>query len=323
MSVATAGTFIDERLIEDALRAGADKDAGHVREILARAGELGGLEMEDVAVLSSISDPELLGELFAAARDVKDAIYGARLVLFAPLYVSNMCSNDCLYCAFRVRNKELKRRALTQDEIRHEVELLVDEGHKRVLLVAGESYPKQGFQYVLDSMETHLRGQARPRRDPARQRQRGAADRRRVPRPQGDRHRHLPALPGDVPPRDLQGRAPRRQEARLRLARHRHAPRHGGRHRRRRHRRALRPRRLALRAARHAAAHPRARARLRRRPAHDQHAAPRAGHRLRHGEQPAAAGERRGLPQDRRHPAPRRALHRHDHVHARDREPAP
>jgi 2-iminoacetate synthase len=123
-----------------------------VREILAKAGELGGLDMEDVAVLSTISDPELLGELFAAARDVKDAIYGSRLVLFAPLYVSNMCTNDCLYCAFRVRNNELKRRALTQDEIRHEVELLVDEGHKRILLVAGESYPKQGFQYVLDSV---------------------------------------------------------------------------------------------------------------------------------------------------------------------------
>jgi 2-iminoacetate synthase len=152
MIVAGTGAFIDERRVHDALRAAADKDAGHVREILARAGDLKGLEMEDVAVLSSISDPELLGALFATARDVKDAIYGARLVLFAPLYVSNMCSNDCLYCAFRVRNKELKRRALTQDEIRHEVELLVDEGHKRVLLVAGESYPKQGFQYVLDSV---------------------------------------------------------------------------------------------------------------------------------------------------------------------------
>ena len=76
-------------------------------------------------------------------------------MLFAPLYISNLCNNDCLYCAFRVRNKELKRRALTQDEIRHEVELLVDQGHKRILLVAGESYPKDGgFQYVLDSIAT-------------------------------------------------------------------------------------------------------------------------------------------------------------------------
>jgi 2-iminoacetate synthase len=154
MTVVETGSFIDEGRIHEALGAAADNDAGHVREVLAKARERGGLETKDVAVLSSVSDPELLGELFAAARDVKDAIYGARLVLFAPLYVSNMCSNDCLYCAFRVRNKELKRRALTQDEIRHEVELLVDEGHKRILLVAGESYPTQGFQYVLDSVAT-------------------------------------------------------------------------------------------------------------------------------------------------------------------------
>ena len=154
MTEIETGGFIDEGRIHEVLGAAADKDAGRVREVLAKARELGGLEMQDVAVLSSVSDPELLGELFAAARDVKDAIYGARLVLFAPLYVSNMCSNDCLYCAFRVRNKELKRRALTQDEIRHEVELLVDEGHKRILLVAGESYPTQGFQYVLDSVAT-------------------------------------------------------------------------------------------------------------------------------------------------------------------------
>ena len=98
--------------------------------------------MDEVAVLSSVSDPELLGELFARRATCKDAIYGPRLVLFAPLYISNLCNNDCLYCAFRVRNKELKRRALTQAEIRHEIELLVDQGHKRVLLVAGESYPK-------------------------------------------------------------------------------------------------------------------------------------------------------------------------------------
>ncbi|HOT22883.1 MAG TPA: [FeFe] hydrogenase H-cluster radical SAM maturase HydG [Thermoleophilia bacterium] len=154
MSTVDTGTFIDEARIQEALSAAADKDAGHVREILAKARELSGLEMEDVAVLSSVSDPDLLGELFATARDVKEAIYGARLVLFAPLYVSNMCANDCLYCAFRVRNKELKRRALTQDEIREEVEILVDQGHKRVLLVAGESYPDQGFQYVLDSVAT-------------------------------------------------------------------------------------------------------------------------------------------------------------------------
>jgi 2-iminoacetate synthase len=152
--VVEKGTFIDEAAIDDALSAAVTKDAGRVREILAKAGELNGLEMDEVAVLSSVSDPGLLGELFDAARDVKEAIYGARLVMFAPLYISNLCSNDCLYCAFRLRNKELKRRALTQAEIRHETEVLVDQGHKRVLLVAGESYPKQGFGYVLDAIAT-------------------------------------------------------------------------------------------------------------------------------------------------------------------------
>ena len=98
-----------------------------------------------MAVLMAISDPEQLAELFAAASDVKDTIYGRRLVIFAPLYVSNMCANECTYCAFRARNAELKRRALTQEEIAREVRILVDQGHKRVLLVAGESYPHEGF----------------------------------------------------------------------------------------------------------------------------------------------------------------------------------
>ena len=138
-AVVETGTFIDEVAIEEAMRSAATKDAGRVREILAKARELDGLAMDEVAVLSSVSDPELLGELFATARECKEAIYGQRLVLFAPLYISNLCNNDCLYCAFRVRNKELHRRALTQAEIRHEVEVLVDQGHKRILLVAGES----------------------------------------------------------------------------------------------------------------------------------------------------------------------------------------
>ena len=154
-AVVETGAFIDEAAIDEAMHSAATKDAVRVREILAKAGELKGLDMDEGAVRSSVSDPELLGELFGAARDAKDAIYGARLVLFAPLYISNLCSNDCLYCAFRVRNTELKRRVLTQEEIRHEVELLVDQGHKRVLLVAGEAYPKQqGFQYILDSIAT-------------------------------------------------------------------------------------------------------------------------------------------------------------------------
>ena len=149
-----AGAAIRDEPIVEALAEATTRDAGRVREVLAKAQAAKGLEMADVAVLAAISDPELLGELFATARSVKESIYGSRLVLFAPLYISNLCDNDCLYCAFRARNRELKRRALTQEEIAREVEVLVDQGHKRILLVAGEAYPNEGFSYVLESVKT-------------------------------------------------------------------------------------------------------------------------------------------------------------------------
>jgi 2-iminoacetate synthase len=154
MSTNTAAVNINEAEIANILATGMDRDAIRVREVLAKAAEMKGLGMREIAVLMGISDPELLGELFATARKVKEDIYGKRLVLFAPLYISNLCSNDCLYCAFRARNRELKRRALTQEEIAFEVKTLVEQGHKRVLVVAGESYPKEGFSYILNSIET-------------------------------------------------------------------------------------------------------------------------------------------------------------------------
>ncbi len=147
--------FIDDAVIEETLRANRRPEAGRVREVLAKAKELGGLRLEEVACLMPVSDPALLGEMFAAANYVKNTIYGRRVVLFAPLYISNLCSNECLYCAFRVKNKEVVRRALTMEEIARETKLLVEQGHKRVLLVAGESYPsQQGFDYVLEAIRT-------------------------------------------------------------------------------------------------------------------------------------------------------------------------
>jgi 2-iminoacetate synthase len=145
---------IDETAISAALDHAARADARAVRDVLAKARGLQGLDAAEMAALTTVSDPELLGELFAAARDVKDAIYGRRLVLFAPLYVSNMCANECTYCAFRARNRSVVRRALSQEEIASEVRILIDQGHKRVLLVAGESYPREGFAYVLKCIDT-------------------------------------------------------------------------------------------------------------------------------------------------------------------------
>lgn len=143
---------IDDARIQALLAQRAERDAGRVREVLAKAVELQGLDLPDVAVLAAISDPALLAELFAAAKRVKETIYGRRLVLFAPLYISNLCANECLYCAFRARNAAVKRRALTVPEIEREVAALVEQGHKRILLVAGESYPREGLDYILEAI---------------------------------------------------------------------------------------------------------------------------------------------------------------------------
>ncbi|OVE80786.1 [FeFe] hydrogenase H-cluster radical SAM maturase HydG [bacterium M21] len=146
--------YIDEAVIAETLRKNRAHDAARIREILTKARELKGLDMDEMAALTTISDPELISELFEAARYAKDEIYGNRLVVFAPMYVSNLCANECLYCAFRARNKEIKRRALSQAEIADEAKALIESGHKRILLVAGESYPKEGFDYVLESIKT-------------------------------------------------------------------------------------------------------------------------------------------------------------------------
>ncbi|MBT3194062.1 MAG: [FeFe] hydrogenase H-cluster radical SAM maturase HydG [Verrucomicrobia bacterium] len=146
--------MINEAQIAETLERAARPDAGRIEEIIAKSLEMKGLDSEEVAMLMGISDPGQISALFDAAQHVKDEIYGRRLVVFAPLYVSNLCANECLYCAFRVKNKAIVRRALTQEEIAHETGALIDQGHKRVLLVAGEAYPKQGFQYILDAIET-------------------------------------------------------------------------------------------------------------------------------------------------------------------------
>jgi 2-iminoacetate synthase len=145
---------IDDAAIAATLTNAARADAGRIRAALARAEALHGLDADDIAALAGISDPALLAQLFETANRVKNTIYGRRLVIFAPLYISNLCANECLYCAFRARNRAVTRRALTQDEIAVEVRALQDQGHKRILLVAGESYPREGFDYVLNAIRT-------------------------------------------------------------------------------------------------------------------------------------------------------------------------
>jgi 2-iminoacetate synthase len=147
--------WLDPNSIETALAQAKKSDMQQQRDVITKAAEKKGLSVDEAAVLMEIKDPEVLSEMFSLAKKIKEEIYGRRIVLFAPMYISNLCKNECSYCAFRTSNKELKRRALTMDEIALETRLLVNQGHKRTLMVSGESYPEEdGFDYVLKAIDT-------------------------------------------------------------------------------------------------------------------------------------------------------------------------
>jgi 2-iminoacetate synthase len=109
-----------------------------VREIISKSLNKQRLSLEETAVLVNTTDPELIDEIKAGARELKKKVYGNRIVLFAPLYVGNYCSNNCKYCGFRVSNCDAERKTLSSSEIVHEVEALEDNGQKRLILVYGE-----------------------------------------------------------------------------------------------------------------------------------------------------------------------------------------
>jgi 2-iminoacetate synthase len=146
--------FIDENEIISALDANKSNIDGIVRGIIERAKELKGLNLYETAALLQCNDPALVSQMYGAAREIKEKIYGNRLVLFAPLYVTNKCVNNCLYCGFRTDNKELQRKQLDTEDIRKETEMLLSEGHKRLLLVAGEDPSKKGIIYAVEAIRT-------------------------------------------------------------------------------------------------------------------------------------------------------------------------
>lgn len=150
MSVVTEDQvgFVDENKILSLLESGKTVGKQRALEVVAKARECKGLDLEELAILLQTQDEEVVSQIYEAALYVKEAIYGRRMVFFAPLYVSNVCANNCLYCGFRRDNKGLVRRVLTMDEIRREVEILLSEGHKRILLVAGEHPAQSGIDYI-------------------------------------------------------------------------------------------------------------------------------------------------------------------------------
>ncbi|MCL2247263.1 MAG: [FeFe] hydrogenase H-cluster radical SAM maturase HydG [Lentimicrobiaceae bacterium] len=135
------------RLIE-----GNEPSSEELNTILDKAHQLKGLSLEDVAVLLRVQEPKKIKQIMEVAKYVKEEIYGKRLVLFAPLYTGNVCVNNCVYCAFRRANKNLVRKVLNMDEIEQEARMLLKDGHKRILLICGES-PRNDINYVCAAIQ--------------------------------------------------------------------------------------------------------------------------------------------------------------------------
>jgi 2-iminoacetate synthase len=148
----TIGDILSESAIWEVLARAQTAGPEQARAIIARGRDRRGLTAEETAVLLyQDRDPELLAEIMAAAREVKEGIYGQRQVFFAPLYISNYCTNSCLYCAYRYENTSLPRSRLSPGEVADQVRRLEEQGHKRLLLVAGEADP---FENVLEALRT-------------------------------------------------------------------------------------------------------------------------------------------------------------------------
>ncbi|MDA8426789.1 MAG: [FeFe] hydrogenase H-cluster radical SAM maturase HydG [Treponema sp.] len=144
--------FIDRDRLMSYAEASAPGEA-ELDAILAHALELHGLGIEEVARLIRVSDSGQRARILDAAMQVKEAIYGRRMVFFAPLYIGNTCSNNCLYCGFRRDNKDLVRAVLGKAEIEAETRTLLKEGHKRLLMLSGESATTP-LDYFLDAIDT-------------------------------------------------------------------------------------------------------------------------------------------------------------------------
>ncbi len=151
-----ATEFIDDAEIRASLAyAEANKDNLElIDSLLTKADRCKGLTHREAAVLLRCDDPTLRTRIHDLARDVKRRFYGNRIVLFAPLYLSNHCVNGCVYCPYHAKNHQLPRKKLTQDEVRHEVVALQDLGHKRLALESGEHPIETPIEYILDCINT-------------------------------------------------------------------------------------------------------------------------------------------------------------------------
>ncbi|HAH19998.1 MAG: [FeFe] hydrogenase H-cluster radical SAM maturase HydG [Omnitrophica WOR_2 bacterium GWF2_43_52] len=145
--IVNEGTIL--RILEETKKPKAES----VFSVLKKAEEKKGLALRDAGILLHAQGAELKEALYRAAGNIKDEIYGERIVFFAPLYVSDFCVNNCLYCNFHTENKGLHRRKLALEEVERQTELLIDMGHKRLLLEFGEDPLHNDIEYVVKVIE--------------------------------------------------------------------------------------------------------------------------------------------------------------------------
>ena len=124
-----------------------------VREVIAKSLDKNRLTLEETAVLINATDPDLIEEIKQGAKTLKEKVYGQRIVLFAPLYIGNLCTNNCAYCGFKASNNAVKRVTLNHEELIEQVTALENSGQKRLILVYGE-HPKYDADFIADSVRT-------------------------------------------------------------------------------------------------------------------------------------------------------------------------
>ena len=151
-----ADEFISHDEIMDSLKfAEENKDNKElIRKVMDKAALGKGLDHREASLLLEVEDPEIIDEMFKLAEKIKLDYYGNRIVMFAPLYLSNYCVNGCTYCPYHHQNKHIARKKLSQEDIRREVIALQDMGHKRLALEAGEDPVNNPIEYILESIKT-------------------------------------------------------------------------------------------------------------------------------------------------------------------------
>ena len=151
-----AEEFISDEEIRETLKFAEENKENYdlIREIIEKAKERKGLNHREASVLLACEDEGITKEIFALANQIKKDFYGNRIVMFAPLYLSNYCVNGCVYCPYHFKNKHIARKKLTQDEVRREVIALQDMGHKRLAIESGEDDINNPIEYILECIKT-------------------------------------------------------------------------------------------------------------------------------------------------------------------------